>query len=171
MTPVRIARAGAVVAAVVLIAGCAQGAGAVGGAPSGGPAPSSVACPIQEGVELPEECIPYDPQALMDSNERYRDRMPVSAEAFAAFEAVREDVESGVERLRRDDALTPEAVRAVLEAVGAEVGEAYEIEGTIFVLGNGPAGGCVEGRVDAEVTEIDAVGFIMDGGCIALSGH
>lgn len=162
---------GAAIAAVVMTAGCAQAPEVEPAAPTGAPSPSSVACAIQEGIELPPECIPYDPQALMDSNERYKDRMPVSADAYAAFEAERAEIEAEIERLREDDALSPEGVADVLEGAGVAVGEAYEIEGTVFVLGDGPAGGCVEGRVDAESTEIDAVGYVMDGGCIALSGH
>jgi hypothetical protein len=57
--------------------------------------PSSVPCPIIDDAPLPPECIPYDPQAMMDFNERYKDHYPVAAESFAAFEAKRDDIMFG----------------------------------------------------------------------------
>ncbi len=157
---------------VLLVAGCATPPGGQAGNPT--PTvlePSSVACPQVEGVELPPECIPYDPQALMDSNEAYKDRLPVSADAFAAFEAKRADITAAIGELQQTDGLSVDSVITIMEDNGVTGAQAGEADGVVTFGGDGPEGGCVFGTASA--TDIDMVvkGPVMDGGCVALSGH
>ncbi|RZI91048.1 MAG: hypothetical protein EOO67_10620, partial [Microbacterium sp.] len=52
----------------LFLAGCAT----TGQTPPSGVSPSPtalVACPEQPGVELPPECVPYDPDAAMGLND------------------------------------------------------------------------------------------------------
>ena len=157
---------------VLLLAGCATppGGEASGTAPTV-LEPSSVACPEQEGVELPPECIPYDPQALMDSNERYKDRWPVAAGSFAAFEANRPEFTAAIEALQQSDGLTADAVLAIMDDNGITGAHAWIADGVVTLSGNGPSGGCVFGIADATEFEMNIVGPVLDGGCTALSGH
>lgn len=128
-----------------------------------------------EGVELPPECVPYDPQALMDANERYKERAPVSADAFAGFEAKRPQITAALEALQQSGELSPDTVEEVL--AGAGVGNRYdtlytwENDDGISFGGAGPTGGCVLGLINDTELEMNAVGYVMDGGCTALSGH
>jgi len=133
--------------------------------------PSSVACPEQEGVVLPPECIPYDPQALMDSNERYKDRWPVAAGSFAAFEANRPEFTAAIEALQQSDGLTADAVLAIMDDNGITGAHAWIADGVVTFSGNGPSGGCVFGNTSSTEFEMNIVGPVLDGGCTALSGH
>lgn len=161
--------------AVVLLAGCGN-APATQSANTSSPAPSSVACPQIEGQQLPPECIPYDPQALMDSNEMYKERYPVSPESFAAFEAEREGITTAIEALQESGKLEADAVAAILADAGVgqdrDTAHAYSNpEGDITFGGAGPLGGCVEGTVTDSELEMNVLGPIMDGGCTAAIGH
>lgn len=177
----------AVIATVVLtvsMGGCAQAPaapglpGSVGGvSPSvPAPSPSSIACPQIDETPLPPECIPYDPQALMDANERYRQRMPVHPESFAAFEAERAGITAAIEELQLEDGLTPEAVKQVLIDAGflhedRDGVNAWEKDGEIVFNGVGPVGGCVFGTATPSSFEMDIQGVIMDGGCHEAFAH
>jgi len=45
------------------------------------PAPTvTAACPIQEGIQLPEGCAPYDAEKAMAENERYRERFDLDGD-------------------------------------------------------------------------------------------
>ncbi|WP_144018964.1 hypothetical protein [Demequina sp. NBRC 110056] len=170
---------------VVALGGCAQAAGGATPTGDGGPVggilptatgPSSIACPIQEGVELPPECVPYDPQALFDANERYRDRMPLAPESFAAFEAEREAITAVLEALAAAGTLTPESaiqvlVDAGMPATGLDGASAFEEDGVVTFSAVGPVGGCVSGTVSDGLVEMQIQGVIMDGGCYAATGH
>lgn len=161
----------------LLAAGCA--------APPGGPdespeptvlEPSSVACPQVEGVELPPECIPYDPQKLMDANLAYKDRRPVSEKAFAGFEAQREDIEAAIAALQQSGDVTVDSVSEALTRAGLgpskiEPVRTWEnVDGIKFMAG-GPTDGCVEGSVTVDDFEMTLKGYINDGGCIPAVGH
>jgi hypothetical protein len=164
------------------LSGCAslptEGASAAAEQTSSSPTalePSSVACPQIDNEELPPECIPYDPQALMDSNQLYKERFPVDPDAFASFEAQRADITSEFKALQDSGTLSPDAVKSVLTDAGVGSGgdNVYaqdNIEGIIFG-GTGPNGGCVLGTVSPTSIEMDIVGPIMDGGCTPAVGH
>ncbi len=160
----------------LLATGCAASGGSVPPPPeTTSPLPSSIACAQQEGIKLPPECIPYDLQALMDANERYKERRPVTAEAFAGFEAKRPDITAAIEALQQNGELSPDAVAAILTnaGIGNPADPVYaqdNIEGLLFG-GAGPTGGCVIGVITETELQMDAVGYVMDGGCTALSGH
>ncbi len=166
---------GTVVLASALLAGC----GAVPEArddadAAASPATSaSFACPIVEGQEPPEGCIPYDPDLLMDTNERYKDHMAISAEAFAPAQTAKEEIEPALEELRGEGVFETGPVKAVLEDAGLTgISVTGETGGGIVRFdATGPAGGCVFGHVDQDEVEVSIAGYIMDGGCIAAIGH
>jgi hypothetical protein len=170
---------GGLAAIVLLVAGCA--APPLSPAPPASqtpttPRPSSIACPQVEGVELPPECIPYDPDAYINSNLAYKDRMPVTEKAFAGFEAKREEVEDAIAALQESDNVTIDSVADVLEGAGfgphpIEPVRTWEnLDGVHFMAG-GPTDGCVEGTVTVDDFEMALKGYINDGGCIAAVGH
>lgn len=138
--------------------------------------PSSVACPQVEGVELPPECIPYDPDAYINSNLAYKDRMEVTEKAFAGFEAKREQVESAIAGLQESENVTIDSVKDVLESAGfgpqgGDPVKTWEnLDGVNFTAG-GPTSGCVEGTVSIEAFEMTLKGYINDGGCVPAVGH
>ena len=135
------------------------------------PQPSSVACAQVEGVDLPPECIPYDPEALMAANERYKERLPVSAEAFAGFEAKRPEITAAIEALQLAGELSPDAVAAILDDNGVTGSKVGMTDGVVTFGGGGPLGGCVFGTASATEIDMSIKGVVMDGGCTALSGH
>jgi hypothetical protein len=174
---------GVVALFVAVVAGCAAPPGSEGAGGEGAGSdktsalePSSVACPQVEGVDLPPECIPYDPEAFMDANEAYKDRIPVSEKAFAGFEVKREEVEVAIAALQASDDVTIDSVADVLETAGLgpdpiEPVRTWEnVDGVHFMAG-GPTGGCVEGTVTVKALNMALKGYVNDGGCIALSGH
>ena len=129
------------------------------------PEPSSVACAQLEGVKLPPECVPYDPEALMAANERYKERAPVSADAFAGFEARRAEITAALEALQQNDELSADAVEAILAdaGIGNHVDALYvqeDADGFNFG-GAGPTGGCVLGIVSDTELEMNAVGLSL----------
>lgn len=161
-----------VLAVAAMLAGCQAGAGLPTVASSASPSASpSFACPIVEGQEPPDGCVPYDPQLLMDVNERYRDHMPISAEAFAPAQAAADDVRPALEDLRADRAYPPDAVRAILEAAGLQEVAVSDGPAIVYFDSTGPAGGCVFGWVNEVEVEVEVAGPIMDGGCVAAVGH
>lgn len=160
-----------------VLAGCAQAPGDdAPQAETTSPPPSSVACPQVEGVQLPPECVPYDPQALMDANHDYADRYPVSELAFAAFEQARPGIEAAVARLQASGSVTVDSVARTLEDAGLGASRIEpvvtweNIDGIKFMAG-GPAAGCVEGSVTVDSFEMHIMGYIHDGGCIPAVGH
>lgn len=158
--------------AAMLLAGCQAGAGVPTIVSSASPSASpSFACPIVEGQEPPDGCVPYDPQLLMDVNERYRDHMPISAEAFAPAQTAADGVRPALEQLRANGAYSPDAVRAVLEAAGLQQVAVSNGPAIVYFESTGPAGGCVFGWVNEDAVEVEVAGPIMDGGCVAATGH
>lgn len=160
----------------LLVTACAAPPGSEEAAPTQTtPEPSSIACAEMEGIKLPPECIPYDPEALMAANERYKERAPVSEEAFAGFEAKRPEITAAIKALQQNGELSADAVAAILtdEGIGNHVDALYvqeDADGFNFG-GAGPTGGCVLGIVSDTEFEMNAVGYVLDGGCTALSGH
>ncbi len=148
------------------LAGCATGAGASPADPS----PSStalIACPEQPGVELPPECVPYDPDAAMALNDLYRQRIELPADVTADITAYVVPVTDALEELREaGPPFTEAAVRAALEAEGLASVQTRSGAGDVLFGAQPPAGGCVYGALEAEQVTVEAGGYIMDGGCL-----
>lgn len=160
----------------VVLGACAAPGGdageAVGEPAVTSPEPSpSYACPIVEGQEVPEGCIPYDPQLLMDSNERYRDHMGISAEAFAPAQAAKEQLAPMLEDLRASGTYSHDSVLEAVESVGLTGAAVSNGPAIVYFDAPGPSGGCVFGYVNEQQVEVNVAGPIMDGGCVAAVGH
>ena len=156
-------------ATVLLLAGCATASPQAGSPPSASPTPTptpTAACPLVEGVELPPECAPYDPEKSMAQNDTYRQRMDISDETRAAAEEAIEKVQPALDALRTSGDISTDAVVAVMtdaglmstQTVGGRRGVAFGVVG--------PKGGCIFGEVSADALIIEAGGYIMDGGCL-----
>jgi hypothetical protein len=107
-------RALAAVAGVILLAGCA----AAPGAESPTPTPTA-ACPETVEGNAPGNCAPFDPDAAMAENERYRERRPLSDEQLADSAAPLEAASTALEPFALPGAtVTDEAVVAALVEAG-----------------------------------------------------
>jgi hypothetical protein len=150
-------------AAALLLAGCATAGPQA--SPSTAPTPTA-ACPLVEGVELPPECAPYDPDQAMAQNDRYRDRMEITEEARAAAEESIAGIRPALEALRSSGELSIEAVDTVMTDAGLSSPQLIgDRRGVAFGVG-APKGGCIFGQVSADALIIEAGGYIMDGGCL-----
>lgn len=154
-------------ALLTLTAGCATVVGA-SPSPSASASPSpTAACPEQEGVDLPEGCAGYDPDAAMALNDLYRQRLELSADAQAENERLIAPVTAALEALRTaDGGFTEEGVRAALADAGATAIQTRTGAGDVLFGAAGPAGGCVYGALEAERVTVEVGGIIMDGGCL-----
>ncbi len=166
-------RALASVAAVLLLAGCA----AAPGAESPTPTPTA-ACPETVEGNAPGNCAPFDPDAAMAENERYRERRPLSDEQLADSAAPLEAASTALEPFALPGAtVTDEAVVAALVSAGhpretIQTLVAERPDGTAVAFGvAADFGGCLFGEVSARGLEIDAGGYILDGGCLPMIGH
>jgi hypothetical protein len=159
-------RIGVVGCLVVLAAlvGCA-GAGAPGAEGTPTPTPTA-ACPQVEGAELPPECAPYDPDAAMAQNDRYRQRMEMSEDATAAAQEFVEPVRAGLEEIRVSGTISAETVEQVITDAGLPQPQLRSGAGDVLFGVAGPEGGCVFGAVTSEEVIIEVGGIIMDGGCL-----
>ena len=159
-------KVGTLVCLVVLAAlvGCA-GRGAPGAEAIPTPTPTA-ACPQIEGVELPPECAPYDPDAAMAQNERYRERMELPEEAAAAAQEFVAPVQAGLEEIRVSGTISIETVEQVITDAGLPQPQLRSGAGDVLFGVAGPEGGCVFGAVTPEEVTIEVGGNIMDGGCL-----
>src|SRR5688572_13171968 len=108
----RIGRLAAVTTVALLLVGCAGIA-----TPESGDEVAetpTAACPQIDGVELPPECAPYDPDNAMAQNDRYRERMELSEESRAAAQETIEPIRAALEALRSGDALSTDSVEQAL---------------------------------------------------------
>ncbi|WP_157534277.1 hypothetical protein [Microbacterium sp. Leaf320] len=162
-----------VVAATALLAGCATASPApLGASPSESPSPTpTAACPQIEGVELPPECAPYDPDNAMAQNERYRDRMDLSEDSRAAAETPANEIRTALETLRTSGDLSVSAVEDAIAAAGLTGIQTLGDERAVAFGAAAPAGGCIFGEVSADVLTVEIGGIIMDGGCLPAVGH
>lgn len=151
-----------------LLGGCAvvsPETGGAGSAVTSTPTPTA-ACPQIEGVVLPAECAPYDPDHAMGQNDRYRERMELSDEAMAAAEQPMSDLRVRLETLRTEGEISTDAVEGALREVGLPDvvvrGDADAVEFGV----DAPEGGCVFGEVQPDAVRVEAGGYIMDGGCL-----
>ncbi len=156
----------------MMLAGCATATTGSPGAPSASPSPTpTAACPVVEGVELPPDCAPYDPDNAMAQNERYRDRVDLSDESRAAAEQPAESVRTGLETLRTSGDLSVDAVEEVFAAAGLSDVQTLGDERAVAFGAAAPEGGCIFGEVSAETLTVEIGGVIMDGGCLPAVGH
>lgn len=150
----------------VLLSGCV----AQEPVPSGEAATPTVtptaACAQIEGVELPPECAPYDPDQAMAQNERYRDRMEISPEAAAAAESVAASLRPMLEALRTSESISVGAVEQAITDAGLAHPQVRDDYGDILFGVDGPDGGCLFGAVTADGVSVEVGGYIMDGGCL-----
>lgn len=150
----------------VLLAGCATTSPRAGiASPTPSPTPTA-ACPQVEGVDLPPECAPYDPEKAMAQNDAYRERMDISDEARVAAERAIEDVRPALEALRAAGGLSTEAVAAALADVGLPGAQTVGDERAVAYGVAASEGGCIFGEVSADAVTVEAGGYIMDGGCL-----
>lgn len=148
----------------VLLSGCmAQPPVATGEAAASTP---TAACPQVEGIDLPPDCAPYDPDQAMAQNDRYRDRMEISAEAAAAAESLAAPLRADLESLRTSGAVSVDAVTQAIAAAGLELPQVREDHGDVLFGVDGPDGGCLFGAVTADAVSVEVGGYIMDGGCL-----
>lgn len=152
-------------ATVLLLAGCATASPQAGSTPSASPTPTA-ACPLVEGVELPPECAPYDPEKSMAQNDTYRQRMDISDETRAAAEEAIEKVQPALDALRTSGDISTDAVVAVMTDAGLTSTQTIGDQRGVAFGVVGPKGGCIFGEVSADALIIEAGGYIMDGGCL-----
>ncbi|MGJ0389949.1 hypothetical protein [Microbacterium sp. CGR1] len=162
-----------VIAATALLVGCASAGPAPLGAPlSESPTPTpTAACPQVEGVDLPPDCAPYDPDNAMAQNERYRDRVDLSDDSRAAAEKPANDVRTALETLRTSGDLSVTAVEDAIASAGLTDIQTLGDERAVAFGAAAPQGGCIFGEVSADVLTVDIGGVIMDGGCLPAVGH
>lgn len=153
---------------VFLLGGCAgTPAGSNGGGPSAASTPTpTAACPQIEGVVLPPECAPYDPDRAMAQNDRYRERMALSDEAAAAAAQPVSELRARLETLRTEGEISVTAVEGALREVGLPDDPVRGDDRAVEFAVAGPGGGCVFGEVRPESVLVEAGGYIMDGGCL-----
>ena len=157
-----------VLAGAWLLGGCAMVSVETGEAqtPYGSTPTPTAACPQIEGVVLPPECAPYDPDNAMAQNDRYKERMELSDEAAAAVGQSVSELRARLETLRTEGAISIDAVQGALREVGLPDdvvrGDARSVEFGV----DAPEGGCVFGEVRPDTVVVEAGGYIMDGGCL-----
>jgi hypothetical protein len=117
-------------------------------------------------------CAVYDPEAAMAENEGYRQQRPVTAEVQAQLDAYVGPARTALEGLKQ-----PATVADIKQALGSIGLDEREVQtddiGTGIRFGaHSKTGGCVTGSVGVDGTvHLSTGGSIMDGGCLAMSGH
>jgi len=159
----------ALIVAVATVATATSCAVHTGGA--SGPTPTesitaSYACPTMEGVQPPPECAPYDPDAAMAANERYRDRMSIDDDARAAAEDVSADVVAALRTAAQEKQLSADEVATLLDGVGALSPQVRAEANSVLFAAAGPKGGCLFGEVSGTSVSVEIGGYILDGGCL-----
>lgn len=162
---------------VVALTGCASRLSTAGAAPSATPSQCAVA-ENPNGEPPPEGCVVYDPEQNMADNQRWRDRVEISADAQAAGESYVEAVTQGLSDLQDSGTVTADGVRQVFLDEGFD-------ERSIAVFGDDgnvgfgvtvsvPTGtgfaACLFGEVGPDGVRVDVGGPIMDGGCLEGPG-
>ncbi len=152
--------------AALLLVGCgaASPGGPVPGGPSTSPSPTS-ACPENPHAELPAGCAPYDPDAAMAQNDRYRERMELGDDARTQGEELAPRVRQTLTGLE-PSTLTEESVAEALHDAGLDGIQVRADDGEIRYAVGGPKGGCVYGSLGPGGVSVDVGGYILDGGCL-----
>ncbi|WP_157550832.1 MULTISPECIES: hypothetical protein [Microbacterium] len=168
-----------VIATTMLLAGCATATTGLSTASptasassTASPSPTpTAACPQVEGVELPPDCAPYDPDNAMAQNDRYRDRVDLSEASRAAAERPATDIRTALEALRTSGDLSVDAVEDAISDAGLSDIQIIGDERAVAFGVAAPEGGCIFGEVSADVLSVEVGGIIMDGGCLPAVGH
>ena len=155
----------------VSLAGCAapeMGPLAGAGTPPQSP---TAACPRVEEMPNPHQCAAYDPDAAMRENERYREQRTISAQTRALLDTYVEPARTALESLRQ-----PASMADITKALGSvgldERAVQTDVVGSGTRFGAAANGGCLTGFVSQDGTAtISTGGAILDGGCLAMSGH
>lgn len=166
----RVRHAATLVLVVGFLAGCAATVPPAGVDPTGfaSGAPSSVACPSLDGVDLPPECVPYDPDAAMAQNDSFRQRLELSEASIAENTTAAGPVRDALELLRSGGAISEDTVSAALADVGFSYPQIRESYGNILFGVDGPGGGCIFGQISDSEVVVDVGGYIRDGGCLPM---
>lgn len=134
--------------------------------------PAAGACPALPHEQLPPGCVPYDPGAAMRANEGYRQRSELPAEQRPEADRRVQEIRSLLGDAASSGTLTPEEARDVLGAAGyTQVQTAGSDSGSGLAVGVGIDGGCVFGTVNGDSADLEASGYIADGGCLPARGH
>ncbi|CAH0228913.1 hypothetical protein SRABI44_02737 [Microbacterium foliorum] len=161
----------------MLLAGCATATTGLSTASpsasaSASPSPTpTAACPQVEGVELPADCAPYDPDNAMAQNDRYRDRVDLSEASRAAAEQPANEIRTALETLRTSGDLSVDAVEDAIADAGLAGIQIIGDDRAVAFGVAAPEGGCIFGEVSADVLSVEVGGIIMDGGCLPAVGH
>jgi hypothetical protein len=150
---------------VLMLTGCAVPVGPSDAAPPPSPTPTA-ACPQVEGVELPPDCAPYDPEKAMALNDRYRDRVDIDGETREASAAVVDAIRADLDELRISGAASVDTVQAALANAGLADAQVREDYGDFLFGVGGIDGGCIFGEVSEEAVSVEIGGYILDGGCL-----
>ncbi|CAN5121867.1 hypothetical protein BH11ACT4_BH11ACT4_17240 [soil metagenome] len=154
--------------AVLTLAGCAT-------APEGTPSssPSWINCDAVSGTEPVSTCpAPTSDAGVHPENEAYRDRMPLAAGDQAMADALIPRVTAALQPLADGTtAVTASAVVAAMVTAGFAASDVQVAEGSGVAFGASTGYGCIFGGVNLGQLELDAGGYIKDGGCLALAGH
>lgn len=102
----------------------------------------------------------------MAQNDRYRERMELSAEAAEAATAPAAALHPILEELRISGPVSVDAVEQAISDAGLEHAQVREDHGDVLFGVDGPEGGCVFGAVTADDVSVEVGGYIMDGGCL-----
>ncbi|KJL25869.1 hypothetical protein RN50_00392 [Microbacterium foliorum] len=162
-----------VIATTMLLAGCATATtGLSTASPTASPSPTpTAACPQVEGVELPADCAPYDPENAMAQNDRYRDRVDLTEASRTAAERPATDIRTALEALRASGDLSVDAVEDAISDAGLSDIQIIGDDRAVAFGVAAPEGGCIFGEVSADVLTVEVGGIIMDGGCLPAVGH
>lgn len=153
------------IALTIMLAGCVPRGDGAASSPSPIPTPTA-ACPEIEGVDLPPGCAPYDPDAAMAENERYRERMDVDEDTRQGNALLITPLTDALEELQARGEITVDSVNRALSDAGLENPQVRDDYGSILFGVAGPTGGCLFGEVSADVVSVEMGGYILDGGCL-----
>lgn len=165
--------------AAIALPGCAARLSEPGAVPS--PRPSE--CAVAEnpnGEPPPEGCVVYDPEKNMAENQRWRDRLAISADAQAMGDEYVEPVTRALTDLRDSGTVTAESVQQVLVDKGfpgesiATLGDARNVRFGVALRSptSQEFAACLFGLVGPDGVSVDVGGPIMDGGCLeGRGGH
>ncbi|MGX9899110.1 hypothetical protein ACW0JT_03050 [Arthrobacter sp. SA17] len=131
------------------------------------------ACPrVEEMPEQERDCAVYDSDAAMAENERYREKRPVSAEVQAQLDAYVGPARTAIEGLKQP--ATVADVKRALGSIGLDERrlQTEDIGRGIRFGASSGTGGCLTGSVGVDGSvHLSTGGGILDGGCLAMSGH
>lgn len=155
----------------ISLTGCAApDTGPLSGAGTPSQSPTA-ACPRVDEMPDPQQCAAYNPDAAMRENERYREQRTISARTRALLDVYVEPARTALESLQQP--ATVSDVRKALGSVGLDEREVQAVDDGIGIrFGAAANGGCLTGVVSQDGTAtISTGGSILDGGCLAMSGH